>query len=783
MNTRKYGARLKGVSSAALIALTGGGTVIGGGYAHAQTPASVDDSGNIERESVQEKVIVTANRRESNLQDVPIAVTAVSGEQILERGVYDLNDLSKVAPSLKVETTSSSATTTISIRGIGTAGLNPGFEAAVGTFVDGVYRSRSAHANGDLFDIERVEVLRGPQSTLFGKNTSAGVLNIITSKPEYEFGAGGRVLVGNDDLFRTDGYVTGPLIEDQLAFRVSASNQDRDGFIEDVVTGQTYNDRNRWSAKGQLLWEPSSDLSFRLIGDYRQVDEVCCVGVYDEVGPLGPLLSGVFGAFQPDGSFDAVEQLSGAYNTAPFESIEDSGVSLEANWDTELGEFTSITAFRRNTSDQTIDPDHSDANILAPLDQFERYNTFTQEVRLSGTWNSVDWLAGAFYFDENLSRGSELGYAADTGLYVSLISPFGEVPSDFPPVTATAERSRQDNDGWAIFTHNIIDVTDKATLTLGARYLKENKAATVVINDAPIDTFVDQPLCSTTFATLFLDVVCGNLSWDQTRSEDAVSGTASLSYAFSDNVNAYVSYSRGYKAGGFNLDRQAVQSIASQGGVLADSAQFDEETANAYDIGVKATTLNGRATVNGALFYTDYGGYQNFNFDGLRFFVDNLDKVISQGVEIESTLEVAEGISAYAGVTYAETKFDESLTPSPTVFPGKPLIGSPKWQGAAGFTIDRPVSSKVRALANVNVFFQGPVLLDRSPSQQNLYAVTNGQIGIANADNTVRFLLWSRNIFDERSKLNRFGTPFQGGNFTSFVGEPRTYGLSLEVTL
>ncbi len=740
-----------------------------------------------QEEVITDQIVVTATGREQNIQDIPVAVTAIGGEEIKARGIYDLIDLAQVAPSLSTEASAGVRFTTLYVRGIGTTALNPGFEGAVGTFIDGVYRSRSGHANSDLSDVNRVEVLRGPQGTLFGKNTSAGVINIITNKPEFDFSGGTRLSVGNYNLFRSESFVTGP-ITDELAFRISATTNNRGGVVEDINTGDNYNDRNRWSAKGQLLWEPNDDLDLRLIGDYRYADESCCVAVFDEVpaGFTSGVLAGALGAYQPVGVEDHASLNIGAYNTAPTEAVEDYGLSLEANWETDLGKLTSITAFRRNVLDGAVDPDHSDADILAPLAEFERYNTFTQEVRFSGAFGKLDWLIGGFFFDESLRRGSDLGYASQTGQYVSILSPafqLGPVdPSLFGPQIAAAERSQQDSDGWAFFTHNIVDVTDRLTLTLGARYLKENKEATVIVNDAPIDSFVNQPLCGTVFAIVALDVVCGNVSWNQQRSEDAVTGTAALSYAITDNHNLYASYSRGYKAGGFNLDRQGVQSIPTQGGAIVDSAQFEEEEADSYEIGLKSVIGDDFGTVNVALFYTDFSGYQLFNFsdDGLRFFVDNLDKVVSKGVEVETSFDIAEGVNIYGGATYSQTEFGKDLTPSNIVFPGEQVLSAPKWQGSAGFAVDRQILPGARGLANVNVFFQGPTILDRTPAVQDLYAVVNAQVGIANLDDTLRVSFWVRNAFDEFAAFRRIATPFEFGNFSAYGIDPRTFGATLE---
>ncbi len=232
-------------------------------------------------EQVIEEIVVTATKREQSVQDIPIAVSAFSGADLNARGITEVDQLMQVSPSLFINTSNSSTNGgTMRIRGIGTTGNNVGLESAVGFFIDGVYRSRSGQALNDLVDIERVEILRGPQGTLFGKNTSAGAVHVITKRPEWEYGGTAAIGAGNLSSLEASGSFTGPLIDDVLAFRIAGSYRERDGFYDDIDTGDEYADRERYTIKGQLLWTPTDTLEARLILDYTDKDETCCPAAF-----------------------------------------------------------------------------------------------------------------------------------------------------------------------------------------------------------------------------------------------------------------------------------------------------------------------------------------------------------------------------------------------------------------------------------------------------------------------------------------------------------------------
>ena len=378
-------------------------------------------------------IIVTATRRAETLSSVPIAISAVSGATLQNTGASDVRALNQVAPSLLVSGATSEVNFTARIRGIGTVGENPGLESSVGLFIDGVYRSRTGVGLSELGDIERIEVLRGPQGTLFGRNSTAGLINIVTKGPELDgFKAKGSVSYGNYDYWRLDGAINAPLSHN-AALRVDGVWQKRDGYIKSVTPGEpAINDRDRWLLRGQLLFEPTNDLKIRLIGDYSKRNENCCGGVL--LGPVRNLTR------QPDGSvavspntflplmqamganypaIPAGERFGFAQATTPGvrygSRTDDWGFSGEINY--KLGEvnLTSITAYRDYKNKQGQDADYTALDILRRDNFDRRFRLFSQELRAQGEAfdGRLNWLVGGYYSNERLDVSDDLSYGND----------------------------------------------------------------------------------------------------------------------------------------------------------------------------------------------------------------------------------------------------------------------------------------------------------------------------------------------------------------------------------
>lgn len=479
-----------------------GSTILGGAMA---VPAFAQDA---QRDYEDEPIVVTATLRAADVQDIPLAVTAVSPAQLEREGISDIKTLSSISPSFNIQSSQTETQgTSIRIRGIGTTGNNTGLESSVGVFIDGVYQSRPGVALGDLLDLERLEILRGPQGTLFGRNTSAGALNISTKKPNLSEVEGfANASYGNYDYVNLQAGVSVPLAQDVAAFRLSGSFRNRDGYLKSS-TGAESNDRDRWQLRGQLYFEPNADVSVRLIGDYSKVTEHCCDAVIVRETELAPTFA--FNGLTNDGVDDSGPGALDRLNTNSqlfFNGAEQWGISGELKWDLGGAQLTYIGSYRDFDSYSTAESDFTSLRIFttgvggsiqAPgvLPNGDEIQTFTQELRLQGTAldDRLDWLVGGFYSNEDIRALQTMSFGPDFQAALSAGN-FGTgllVPNGLFALTALGNGGvpvnsngsfannlfRQDAESFSIFTHNVFKLTDQVSLTLGARYVDEKKTA------------------------------------------------------------------------------------------------------------------------------------------------------------------------------------------------------------------------------------------------------------------------------------------------------------------
>jgi len=449
-----------------------------------------------EDEAAGNDIIVTATKREQTLQEIPVAVSVTTAETIERAQIRDLKDLSSVVPSLRVNQLQSSANTNFIIRGFGNGANNAGIEPSVGVFIDGVYRSRSAAQIGDFPDVQRIEVLRGPQSTLFGKNASAGVISIVTQEPKFRFGGNVEASYGNYDAVVVKGVVTGPISE-TVAASLAAGINKRDGFVRDLgPAGGRTGERDRWFVKGQALFEPDAALKIRLIGDYSKIDEICCAVVNVQRSSATALLEALGGRVSdPARPFDDV-----VYNNSPSTNdITNYGISGQADYSYGPFKLTSITAWRRVDAKTNQDSDFSSADLLASNFQDLRIDTFTQEVRLATDLNGpVNALLGAFYFNERIKQFNAIPYGTQFRPYANLLvqgatggalsvpaleqtfgalegAPTRYLGQFFAAGQGFTENYRLANDSYSIFGQVDFEITDRLTLTAGLNYTHDSK--------------------------------------------------------------------------------------------------------------------------------------------------------------------------------------------------------------------------------------------------------------------------------------------------------------------
>ncbi|MEM1196537.1 MAG: TonB-dependent receptor [Pseudomonadota bacterium] len=456
-----------------------------------------DDDFALEAPENSNRIIVTASKREQTLQETPIAVSVTSAEVIEQAQIRDVLDLQTVTPSLRVSQLQTSSASTFIIRGFGNGDNNFGVEPSVGVFIDGVFRSRSAGALSDLPNVQRIEVLNGPQSTLFGKNASAGVISIITREPQFEFGGNLEASYGNFNNVFLKGDITGPISEN-IAFSIDGSYQNRDGTAEIVNLGVDQNDRNRWSARGQLLIEPTPDFRIRAIADYSRIDEVCCqVGTVVR-GPTADALDILGGQTQTfDDFFDRFTNL----NIVPENEVDNYGGSIQMDYETDFGlSFTSITAYRELDNFFRSDIDYTAADI-ANEQRDQKVETFTQEFRITSDFDGpVNFLLGGFYFDESIAQDSQIENGTQIRDFFEILAG-GDIatvlsgaPSVFNGTEAalglpqesifttpllTAEQFTVDNTAWSIFGTVDFEPIDGLILTAGFNYTDDTKDFTV----------------------------------------------------------------------------------------------------------------------------------------------------------------------------------------------------------------------------------------------------------------------------------------------------------------
>ncbi|MBW8783553.1 MAG: TonB-dependent receptor [Novosphingobium sp.] len=449
------------------------------------------------------EIVVTATKHEQTLQDVPVAVSVVTGDLIEKAHIRDIKDLSTLVPSLRVSEHQSSAQTDFLIRGFGNGANNAGIEPSVGVFIDGVYRSRSAAQIADFPDVSRVEVLRGPQSTLFGKNASVGVISIVTQSPQFRFGGNVEASYGNYNAVVLKGMVTGPITQ-TLAASLSAGYNRRDGIVHDLGTGHDTNDRNRWFIRGQLLFEPTDQLKVRLIGDYGKIDEICCATVNVQSSSSTLAIQALGGRVNsPSDPFGNV-----VYNN--FDStnhIKNYGVSGQIDYEVGPVTLTSITADRQSNAITNQDSDFTSADLLGRNSQDLRIRTFTQEFRANANIaDKLNVLLGAYYFNEKIRQANQLQWGTQARPYANLLiqqlsgrtvpsleALFGSLQGNpslytnqfFAAGQGFDEHYSLNDEAISLFGQADFKVTDRLTLTGGINFTHDSKhfAANIASSD------------------------------------------------------------------------------------------------------------------------------------------------------------------------------------------------------------------------------------------------------------------------------------------------------------
>ncbi len=741
-------------------------------------PALAQDTETDAEETARDNVIiVTATRRAEDVQDIPIAVTAVTPEQLDKQGVVNVQNITQVSPSFSTSNAQiASGSVVLRIRGVGTTSNNIGFESAVGIFVDGAYQSRPGIALGEFVDIERVEVLRGPQGTLFGRNTSAGALNITTRRPDLnEFGGFVNGTYGNFDLINVQGAVNAPIIEDTLAVRLTGAYRQRDGTVDIIdATGAQIGESNtidQFLIRGQLGYESEGGVSARLIFDYTESENQCCAAI--EVlantafegavtGVGGPARAGMATPLPATQPFDvtaaqrAIDNRVATASRVPLASVEQWGVVGEIEFPiSDNADLIFIGSYRDFSSSENYDSSFSGLDVF-DVDRLDtNIETFTAELRLQGEAfdGALSWLIGGYYSDESIDSDIDFSLGTDydlqiAGLFGGALGPapltlltdliVDGIPNGngiSPNGTTATNVYAQSSESWSIFTHNTLDVTDNLSLTLGLRYSDESKTGgfqqTAINNPTCLTLLGGVPTIAATVGPDLVGSVLGTGCFAFTApaiGNDAIAFPLPREFEvpFSDSELIYT----GKIAYQFDAPVTAYASFThgyKSGGINLDitanaggaDPTFLSEEVDAYEVGVKAQFLDDAVTLNVAGFVEEFSNFQVLEFTGAQFTTFNVDRAISSGVEIESVIRPTAELTFNAGLTVTDARYPgdcDGGVPNANVTSlcGNSLTNAPDIVAIAGVNYDRDIGSNLRG------FFSGQIRTesDRRTSTQ-----------------------------------------------------------------
>ena len=779
-----------------------------------------------------ENIVITARRRSENLQDVPLAVSVLGSEQLEASGSVNVLRLTQLQPSLQYYS-SNPRNSAANIRGLGAPfGLtNDGIEQGVGIYIDQVYYSRIAVTTFDFLDVEQIEVLRGPQGTLYGKNTTAGAINITTRAPSFEFEGRGQITIGNLDYVNAGVSLSGPIVADTLAFRVAASRSHRRGTIYNFTTDRWVNEQDNLGLRGSLLWRAADSFDLTLSADYNRQDPECCAQIYVRTGatqrPLTRQFAGLAAAFgYSPPSTDAFDRLTDV--DTPLDAFQEiGGVSLRARWDLGPGTLTSITAWRFWNWGPSNDRDFTGLPITTVSANPSGQDQYSQELRYAASGESLDYVVGLFAYKQrqHTTGAQEQGPAASRWL----LNP-GNVPvgsGDCNPPAANAcnpavlDGLRSENDivlettSLAAFGQVSWKVTDRLTLQPGLRVNYDRKSGSydAIVTDGAGNLVV----CNPPPTSSVVRDQCATLppqSYTPEFSDWNISGDFTASWQFADDVLGYATYARAFKSGGVNLSGLPLD--ANNQPILS-AATVEPETVNHFELGLKSQLLDRRLTVNLAAFWTEIDDYQatvtNGQLGVLRGYLANADKVRTRGLELEVAARPLSGLSLYFNGAWTDARYlrfvdapcppelaggpaaSAANPPSPPGTPGgfspancdisgQRLPGVSRWAASFGGEYAWP-QVLFGAEGELYVGFDGSYrsFFSSNPSRSAYtdiegYALANFRLGFR-VDNGWEVTAWVRNAFDQ-DYFEVLAT--QSGSTGLVVGQPadpRTWGATV----
>jgi iron complex outermembrane receptor protein len=772
-----------------------GGIVLAGmqgaaAQAQADPVADADPGAGTDPATDSGDIMVTARLRSENAAQVPIALSVIDAPLLDASYTVNTQQLSLLVPTLNYSS-ANPRNTAFTIRGLGSSVVavsqaNDGLEPGVGFYVDQVYHARPATAAFDFTDIERIEVLRGPQGTLFGKNSTAGAISITTAAPEFRRSGRFELSLGDLDLVQAKASVTGPLLGETVAFRLSGLVTRRDGFIRNVVSGIDHNGIGNHAVRGQLLFVPDPDLRIRLTADFTSFRSNCCTQVYWQVGTslraaarqYPALAAGQNYAPPSTDVYDRVTDID-----APLAvDTNEGGLSAIADWDVGPVTLTSISAWRFWNWDAANDRDYTGLAIQLVQRIPSRQDQYSQEVRVASNGDGpLSYVAGLYYFRQVIT-GRPISIYGPLAAYWLIGPTTGAaatpVPSNLLDGYALDGRTRFDTDSYAAFAELGWRLAGRLTLTGGLRYTYEDKSADYA-------TSVSGGLATDSPALRNAQLsVLRPQSYATTSREDNVSGRAVLDWQANEALLLYASYARGFKSGGINvsglpLDAQNQPALAT--------AVIRPERNRTAEAGLKARLFDGRLSLDIAAYHTRVRDFQATIVDSsqtvaLRGYLSNIPAVRVRGVEADAVVDAAAGLSLRASLAYADGRYsDYPAGPCPLErqtgatqacdLSGQRLAGLPRWAATLSFDYAHPLGGGNRLLLHADSSFRSGYNGDPSLSRFTYidgYSVTNARIGISFGSG-LELHLFARNLFAADYIQN---VTIQAGNSGLILAQP-----------
>ena len=789
------------------------------------------------QETTVEEIIVTATKTEKTLQEVPVAVSVVTADTIEKANIVDILDLKAVVPSLDTRQRSTSTQSTFFIRGFGNGDYNQGIEPSVAVFIDGVYRSKMQSQISDLPLIERIEVLRGPQSTLFGKNATAGVINVVTKKPSFEKSSFITTTMGNFNSKIVKIYTTAP-INETTAYSFYASINKSDGHSDNLTTGNDVNNRDRFSLRSEILVQPSDDLSIRITADYDEYDETCCAVGSAAYGVANQIAAAMGGAVIPNNPFTQKV----FFDFDPDTSGDNTGISAHIKYNFNDMVLESISSIRNSYMDNVQDVDFDGAPIVNPSPITQDLDQVTQEFRLySDNDSDLNWLIGAHYYKEEMDYsesiyygagfrpyiGSFLDPTAPEAAFVATESAFGlPIGTIFSAGAGGTETATQENISTSIFMQADYDITDKLNILIGVSYLEDEK--TVSYNQINTDFFsqldfvgivtaqlmglglpaaiaqaaasdpVQNPLLAFQALQLLPQFVnFPNVANDGKSKDDNVDHNIKFSYSVNDFVSIYGGVSTGFKASAWNISRDSrptakeIAALAAAGtpvgaNTTVGTRYADPEKAEVLELGAKILLPSGYFNI--AIFDQEIEDFQTNTFVGTGFVLANAGSQSSDGYEFDLVMSPTESIDLAISGLFMDPIYDSYVGAAAGDLTGTVPSNIPEDTISSTLTYNFNMNNWDSFLRVSHLYSSETYLLENPTHQAILESRGNGfrkqdtlnfTLGFQKDDLSIT--VWGKNINDDEYLTSAF-VAVADLSETTFFGYPnsyKTYGVTL----